>query len=99
MSFYLLVLGAISSPFAMATGLFTWWVNYRLKLTYYIKRKIRLSILLLIFEIVLILWRSLSPRISFHGIHPVYLILMLILTPIVALLGYYGGQMTFPPEK
>jgi predicted heme/steroid binding protein/uncharacterized membrane protein len=98
-SFYLLLLGAISSPLAMTTGLFTWWINYRLKLTDYVKRKIQLSILLLIFETVLILWRSLSPKISVPGIHPIYFILMLILTPIVGLLGYYGGQMTFPTEK
>jgi hypothetical protein len=25
--------------------------------------------------------------------------MMLLLTPIVSLLGYYGGQMTFPTEK
>ena len=95
LSFYLLILGSISSPFAMATGLFTWWVNYRLKLTHFVKRKIQLSILLLIFEIILIAWRSSNPEIS----HPVYIIMMLFLTPIVALLGYYGGQMTFPAEK
>ena len=93
-SFYLLILGAISSPFAMATGLFTWWVNYRLKLTLFVKRKIQLSILLLIFEIILIFWRSFSIKIS----NPIYLIIMLLLPPIVALLGYYGGQMTFPSE-
>jgi len=96
-SFYLLFLGAISSPFAMAAGLFTWWINYRLKLTYYIKKKIQLSILLLILEFVLIYWHSLNRNIS--SIHPIYFILMLILTPIVALLGYYGGQMTFPTGK
>jgi predicted heme/steroid binding protein/uncharacterized membrane protein len=94
-SFYLLVLGAISSPFAMATGLFTWWVNYRLKLTQFVRRKIQLSILLLIFEVILILWRSSQSKIS----SPIYFIMMLLLTPIVALLGYYGGQMTFPPER
>ncbi len=93
-SFYLLILGAISSPFAMATGLFTWWVNYRLKLTLFVKRKIQLSILLLIFEIIIIFWRSSNTAIS----NPFYFIMMLILTPIVALLGYYGGQMTFPSE-
>jgi predicted heme/steroid binding protein/uncharacterized membrane protein len=94
-SFYLVILGAISSPFAMATGLFTWWVNYRLKLTYFVKRKIQLSILLLVFEIALICWRTSSPAVS----NPIYFIMMLILTPIVGLLGYYGGQMTFPSEK
>jgi predicted heme/steroid binding protein/uncharacterized membrane protein len=93
-SFYLLILGTISSPFAMATGLFTWWINYRLKLTHFVKRKIQLSILLLIFEIIIIFWRSSNTEIS----NPLYFIMMLILTPIVGLLGYYGGQMTFPSE-
>jgi predicted heme/steroid binding protein/uncharacterized membrane protein len=94
-SFYLLILGAISSPFAMATGLFTWWVNYRWKLNYFVKRKIQLSILLLILEVILILWRISQPQIS----HPLYFVMMIVLTPIVSLLGYYGGQLTFPTEK
>jgi predicted heme/steroid binding protein/uncharacterized membrane protein len=94
-SFYLFILGVIASPFAMATGLLTWWVNYRLKLTLFVKRKIQFSILLLIFEIILILWRSSQSQIS----NPLYFIMIVILTPIVSLLGYYGGQMTFPVEK
>ena len=94
-SFYLLVLGAIASPFAMFTGLFTWWVNYRLKLTLFVKRKIQFSIVLLIFEIILIFWRSFSFQIS----NPIYFIMVVILMPIVSILGYYGGQMTFPAEQ
>jgi predicted heme/steroid binding protein/uncharacterized membrane protein len=94
-SFYLLILGAISSPFAMATGLLTWWVNYRLKLNTFVKRKIQLSILLLAFEVILVLWRVSRPEIS----HPAYIVMMVLLPPIVSLLGYYGGQLTFPVEK
>ncbi len=94
-SFYLLILGAISSPFAMATGLLTWWINYRLKLNYFVKRKVQLSILLLIFEMILIFWRISQPQIS----HPLYFVMMILLAPIVSLLGYYGGQLTFPTEK
>jgi uncharacterized membrane protein len=94
-SFYLLILGAIASPFAMATGLFTWWINYRLRLTLFVKRKIQFSILLLIFEIILILWRSSQSQIS----NPIYFTMMILLTPIVSILGYYGGQMTFPTEQ
>jgi len=94
-SYYLLILGAIASPFAMATGLLTWWINYRLKLTLFVKRKIQFSIILLIFEIVLISWRSFQSQIS----DPIYFIMMVLLTPIVSILGYYGGQMTFPVEK
>jgi predicted heme/steroid binding protein/uncharacterized membrane protein len=93
-SFYLLILGAIASPFAMGTGLLTWWINYRSKLTLFVKRKIQFSILLLIFEIILILWRGSQSQIS----NPIYFIMMVILTPIVSILGYYGGQMTFPAE-
>jgi predicted heme/steroid binding protein/uncharacterized membrane protein len=99
MSFYLIVLGAISSLFAMATGLFTWWVNYRLKLIYYVKRKIQLSIVLLLLETSLLLWHGLSKEIFLHGINLIYFILMLALAPIVGLLGYYGGQMTFPTKR
>jgi predicted heme/steroid binding protein/uncharacterized membrane protein len=94
-SFYLFILGAISSPFAMATGLLTWWINYRLNLNYFVKRKIQLSILLLIFEVILISWQISQPGAS----HPIYLAMMILLTPIVALLGYYGGQLTFPTEQ
>jgi predicted heme/steroid binding protein/uncharacterized membrane protein len=94
-SFFLLILGAISSPFAMATGLLTWWINYRLKLNSLVKKKIQLSILLSLFEIILIFWRSSNPEIS----SPIYFGMMILLTPIVALLGYYGGQLTFPTEK
>ena len=93
-SFYLLILGAIVSPFAMGTGLLTWWINYRLKLTLFVKRKIQFSIILLIFEIVLLSWRSFQSQIS----NPIYFIMMVLLTPIVSILGYYGGQMTFPTE-
>jgi predicted heme/steroid binding protein/uncharacterized membrane protein len=94
-SFYLLILGAIASPFAMGTGLLTWWINYRLKLTLFVKRKIQFSILLLIFEIFLILWFSSNPEIS----NPIYFIMVVLLTLIVSILGYYGGQMTFPAEQ
>jgi predicted heme/steroid binding protein/uncharacterized membrane protein len=94
-SFYLLILGAIASPFAMATGVLTWWINYRLKLTLFVKRKIQFSILLLVLEVVLISWRSSQSQIF----SSLYFILVILLTPIVSLLGYYGGQMTFPTEK
>ena len=94
-SFYLLTLGAVSSPFAMATGVLTWWINYRLKLNYFVKRKIQLSILLLLFEVILIVWRIDQVDIS----HPIYIVMMVLLTPIVSFLGYYGGQLTFPTEK
>jgi predicted heme/steroid binding protein/uncharacterized membrane protein len=94
-SAHLLALGTISTPFAIATGLLTWWINYRLKLTRFVRRKIQLSILLLAIEIIFILFLIGEIQISYT----LYLILMLLLAPVVVLLGYYGGQMTFPAEN
>jgi predicted heme/steroid binding protein/uncharacterized membrane protein len=93
--FHILLLGAIASPFAIGTGILTWWINYRLKLTHFVKRKIQLSILLLIFEIILIVWRTSNEATA----SPFYYLLVFSLAPLVTLLGYYGGQMTFPAEK
>jgi predicted heme/steroid binding protein/uncharacterized membrane protein len=98
-SFYLLILGTIASPFALTTGFFTWWINYMLKPNPLIKRKIQLSFLLLGLEVLLMVWRGLCPALSSRQIHPLYFILMLILAPLVGLIGYYGGQLTFPSEK
>lgn len=95
-SAYLLLLGGISAPFAIMTGLLTWWINYRMKLNPFVKKKIQLSILLLAFLIVLLAWRTSNPNAIAS---PVYFAMVLLLTPIVGLLGYYGGQLTFPVEE
>ena len=95
-SFCLLILGAIATPFAMGTGYLTWWINYMRKPNRFIQRKIWLSFPLLGLEVVLILWRELCPAVFPPTIHPPYLILMLFLAPLVGLIGYYGGQLTFP---
>ncbi len=71
-SFFLLLLGTAASPFAMATGLLTWWINYRLKLNHFIKRKLQLSVLLLALEIILVLWRILNPATPPEQVYSVY---------------------------
>jgi uncharacterized membrane protein len=98
-SYYLLILGTIASPLAIATGFFAWWINYRLRPSRLVKRKIQVSVLLVILEAGLVFWRSMNPDVAQKAIQPVYLILVLCLTPLVLLLGYYGGQMTFPPGE
>ncbi|MBS3920396.1 MAG: cytochrome b5 [Deltaproteobacteria bacterium] len=94
-STHLLILGIISTPFAIATGFLTWWINYKLKSTRFIKRKIQFSILLLAIEVTFILFWIGEIQISYYF----YLTLMILFVPVVLLLGYYGGQMTFPSEK
>ncbi len=95
----LLLLGALSSLFAIGTGLLTWWINYQLRLTPFIRRKIQLSVVLLIVETAAICWRAWGEGPVVPSTHLLYVVLVLILTPVVGLLGYYGGQMTLPVEK
>ncbi len=93
-STHLFVLGSISTPFAIATGFLTWWINYHLKLTSFIRWKILLSVLLIGVELLVILFWIGEIQMSSTP----YLVLILIVTPLVVLLGYFGGQMTFPSE-
>jgi len=94
-SYYLLILGAISSLFAVGTGFLTWWINYALKRNVLVTRKIQLSILLFIIEILLIFWRVSHIEIS----NPFYFVLMILIAPIVGMIGYYGGRLVYPIEK
>lgn len=94
-STHLFILGSISTPFAIATGFLTWWINYRLKLTLFIKWKIFLSAFLLAIELIFILFWIGEMELS----HILYIVLIFLVTPLVILLGYFGGQMTFPAEK
>jgi predicted heme/steroid binding protein/uncharacterized membrane protein len=94
-SFYLLILGAISSVFAAGTGFLTWWINYALKHNVLVTRKIQFSILLFIVEVVLIFWRASKADLS----NSIYFLLMILVAPIVGLIGYYGGRLVYPVEK
>ncbi|MCX8116997.1 MAG: cytochrome b5 [Desulfobacterota bacterium] len=94
-STHLFALGTLATPFAIATGLLTWWVNYRLKMTPFIRWKIILSAFLLATELAVVLFWVGEIQVS----HAVYLVLILLVTPLVVLLGYFGGQMTFPSEQ
>ena len=98
-AFYLLLLGTIATPVAVFTGFLTWWINYLAKPNSLVRKKIYFSFALFALELFLVLWRGFCPTISSQQVHPLYVVLMLALTPLVGLIGYYGGQLTFPAEK
>ncbi|AEE14681.1 cytochrome b5 [Thermodesulfobium narugense DSM 14796] len=104
-SFYLFVAGLIFSIPAILTGLFTWWLNYRLKLSIHIKLKILFTILVDLDALTLLYIRVKTPTV-FSSIHSnvqdltyIYLILILLLTPLTAVIGYNGGELAFPTKK
>jgi predicted heme/steroid binding protein/uncharacterized membrane protein len=96
-SYHLIILAGITAPFAVASGLLTWWINYGLRWTRLIKRKVVLSIIFLLVVLLLVIWRASASDGS--PADPFYLVLTVALTPIVFFLGYFGGLMTFPLER
>jgi predicted heme/steroid binding protein/uncharacterized membrane protein len=93
--------GLLFTPVAMATGYFTWWLNYMAKPLRPVTIKKWLASILLCVEIIAFVWQIAVPDIiaSFRLASVIYLILILLLFPLVAALGWFGASMTFPVEK
>jgi predicted heme/steroid binding protein/uncharacterized membrane protein len=93
--------GILFAPVAIATGYFTWWLNYLARPMRPVTIKIRFSILLWGFSILAFIYRVLNPGIllSFSGGSILYLLLVFSLIPIVTVVGWFGATLTFPLEK
>jgi len=93
--------GVLFTPVAMATGLYTWWLNYVAKLITPIKIKLTVSVILFFTSLIAFIWRLTVPDIlhSFTALSAVYFLLLLGLTPLVVIIGWFGANLTFPIEK
>jgi predicted heme/steroid binding protein/uncharacterized membrane protein len=93
--------GILFTPVAMATGYYTWWLNYMARPLRPVTIKKRVAAILLCLEVVAFVWRLMMPDIlaPFRIASGIYLILILLLFPLVAVLGWFGASMTFPVEK
>lgn len=100
-AFHCLTGGIIFTIIAIATGFYTWWLNYLAKPMRVLKIKIPLTITMLITEITLFIWRIKVPDV----IDPVgssgfiYLLTVFSLIPMITLIGWFGASITFPVEK
>jgi predicted heme/steroid binding protein/uncharacterized membrane protein len=92
--------GIIFTIVAITTGLYTWWLNYMAKPLKAVKIKLPLSILMLVTEVVIFVWRIMSPGIldAVHAGSIIYFLLVLSLVPMIMVIGWYGASMTFPVE-
>jgi predicted heme/steroid binding protein/uncharacterized membrane protein len=83
---------------AIASGLFTWWINYESEWLRAIKIKISLSSLLLVISLSALVWRFFYPDILLHWqpLSLLYCVLIFSLTPLVAAIGWYGATLSFP---
>ncbi len=96
-AYYTLSLGVVASPISVLSGLYSWKVSYLGIMTKIFKRKIIFSIPLLVIGFTSVILRTLYPGILIEKslFSWVYFIMVLSLTPIVIILGYYGGKITF----
>jgi len=93
--------GVLFTVVAIATGLYTWWLNYLAKPMMAAKVKIPLSLTLLVAQIIAFIWRMSVPQVmdSVRGVNFIYLLLVLSLFPMVVVIGWFGAHLTFPVEK
>lgn len=93
--------GVLFIPVAMATGVFSWWLNYQARLFRPVIIKLILSPVLFACALTAFVWRLLHPEImeNLGGVNIIYLGLIVLLFPLVGIIGWYGGQITFPVNK
>jgi len=93
--------GLLFTPVAMGTGYATWWLNYMARPLRPVTIKKRLAAILLCAEVIAFVWRIAIPDIftPLRLASGIYLMLILLLFPLVAALGWFGASMTFPIEK
>ena len=90
----------LTTPAAIATGVFTQRLNYPQPDPTLTLEK-RLSYLLWAMVSAAFVWRLLNPLVlrDLHGLNFVYLLLVLAVTPLVTVISFHGGMLTFPLEQ
>jgi len=94
---YLHILGTLSLPFALVTGWFSWQVNYLGKPIGNVTRKIIFSIVVLIFDIIVLISIAGNLQLLAHpqGIQLAIPIMIFLYLPIVAFIGQQGGDLVY----
>jgi len=99
--FHCLSAGLFFTLVGMATGWYTWWLNYGAQPVRAVQIKKRISVILAVAAAIGFLLRlAISDiLINFRGISIVYLAVALGVLPLVTIIGWYGASLTFPVEK
>ncbi len=100
-AFYCLIGALLFTPPAALTGLVTWWINYMARPMRPVRIKMTLSFVLLPVLAVLVAWRAMDTAVlhNLAGAGFCYLALVTVISPMVVVIAYYGGTLTFPTHK
>ncbi len=101
-AFCCLMIGSLSLPVAIATGYFTWWINYDCSDSGIISAKRKLAWSALVIAIVLMVMRmalAANPLDTGSAKVIAYALLTVVAAIIVSCIGYLGGRLTFPYEN
>jgi len=97
-AWYCLWGGVLFSLPAIATGLFTWWLNYEAEYFRQVIIKMILSPLMVLLGTALLIWRHMDPEIlvSLQPVSYLYFGGTLALAVMAGAIGWFGGTLSFP---
>jgi predicted heme/steroid binding protein/uncharacterized membrane protein len=98
-SFHLSALAACCAPFAVLTGMQSWWLFYGLGKTFKLMFKLVGAIVVCVLTAILALMHFANPQIiigPLSAMSYVFLGLYLADVLLVGAVGFFGGQLTFP---
>jgi len=100
-AFYCLGGGLLTLPLTVATGFFTYRLNFSSSADQTVRLEKALSYAVMTIALTAFVWRWLNPRVltDLSGVNLIYFVLVLSLTPLVTANGYFGGMVTFPLEE
>jgi predicted heme/steroid binding protein/uncharacterized membrane protein len=96
-AYFLLLFGLLAAAFAGGSGFFSWKYNYHSWLSKIFSKKIAFTAILIAVSTVCLLWRTIDPNILIARTDLVYIYVALVVSfiPIVAIIGYYGGEIVY----
>jgi predicted heme/steroid binding protein/uncharacterized membrane protein len=99
-AWYCLWGGVLFSIPSIATGLFTWWINYESQYLHQVVIKMILSPLMFLLGTIMLIWRYLDPAIlvTLKPLSYLYLAGSFALAIMAAAIGWFGGTLSFPLE-
>ena len=97
-AFYALFFGWFGLLSAILSGLLSWWINYELAWTSIFRKKLTLSLCLLVVCGLTVAVRLYDPGVAHQAGFSFFLYHLLFFTcpPLAFGLGYYGGRITWP---